>query len=134
MKPINVRPSSYIKFEVENNDKDSKFDFVVENIKVSVTGKHVIQDLNSEKIFYGKKSQKTHQTEFRAERVIKKKDNKLYANWKDCNNSFYSWIGKKRYRCITKWKNQIKFELDLPNYTTKSDLKGTTGIDNSKFT
>ena len=31
-------------------------------------------------------------------------------------------------------KNKIKFELDLSNYTEKSNLKEVTGIDLSKFT
>lgn len=30
-------------------------------------------------------------------------------------------------------KNKIKIELDLPNFETKSDLKGVTGIDTLKF-
>ena len=28
---------------------------------------------------------------------------------------------------------KVKFELDLSNYGTKSDLKNTTGVDTSKF-
>ena len=31
-------------------------------------------------------------------------------------------------------KNKTKVELDISNYETKFDLKGTTGIDSSKFT
>ena len=31
-------------------------------------------------------------------------------------------------------KNEMKVELDLSNYGTKSDLKGATDIDISKFT
>ena len=30
-------------------------------------------------------------------------------------------------------KSEIKFELGLSSYATKSDLKGATGIDTSKF-
>ena len=30
-------------------------------------------------------------------------------------------------------KSKIKVKLDLSNYVTKSNLKGTTGIDTSKF-
>ena len=30
-------------------------------------------------------------------------------------------------------EGKIKFELDLSNYTTKTDLKNETGIDTSKF-
>ena len=39
-----------------------------------------------------KKLQKASQHKFRIERVIKKKGDKLYANWKGYNNSFNSWI------------------------------------------
>ena len=57
-----------------------------------------ISDLNGEKIigtFYEKELPKTNQREFRIEKVIKEKDNKLYVKWKGYNNSFNSWIAKK---------------------------------------
>ena len=38
----------------------------------------------------------TDQKEFRIEKVIKKKRDKLYVKWKSYNNSFNSWIDKKR--------------------------------------
>ena len=38
---------------------------------------------------------KTNQTEFRTEKVIKRKDDKLYVEWKGYKNSFNSWIDKK---------------------------------------
>ena len=38
---------------------------------------------------------KTNQKEFRIEKVIKRKGNKLYVKWKGYNNSFNSWIDKK---------------------------------------
>ena len=38
--------------------------------------------------------QKTNQEEFRIEKVIKKKGNKLYVKWKGYDNSFSSWINK----------------------------------------
>ena len=44
--------------------------------------------------FYEKELQKTNQREFRAEKVIKRKSNKLYGKWKDCDSSFSSWIDK----------------------------------------
>ena len=46
--------------------------------------------------FYEKELQKTNQIEFRIENVIKKKENKLYVKWKGYDNSFNSWIDKKR--------------------------------------
>ena len=31
-------------------------------------------------------------------------------------------------------EGRVKFELDLPHYATKADLKNATGVDTSKFT
>ena len=45
--------------------------------------------------FYEKELQKTNQKEFRIEKVIKRKGNKLYVKWKEYNNSFNSCINKK---------------------------------------
>ena len=42
-----------------------------------------------------KKNCKTNQKEFRIEKLIKRKDDKLYVKWKGYNNSFNSWIDKK---------------------------------------
>ena len=59
---------------------------------------YVISDLNGEEIvgsFYGKGLQKNNQKEFRIEKVIKRKGNKLYVKWKEYNNSFKSWINTK---------------------------------------
>ena len=39
--------------------------------------------------------QKTNQKEYRAEKVIKRKCNKLLVEWKDYDSSFNSWINKK---------------------------------------
>ena len=39
--------------------------------------------------------QETNQPEFKVERVIKKKDYKLYVSWKGNDNSFNSSINKK---------------------------------------
>ena len=58
----------------------------------------VISDLNGEKIvgtFYKKEQQKTIQKEFRVERVMKRKGNKLYVKWQGYNNFLNSWIDKK---------------------------------------
>ena len=38
---------------------------------------------------------KTNQEEFKIEKVIKKKRNKLYVKWKGYDNSFNSWNDKK---------------------------------------
>ena len=45
--------------------------------------------------FYEKELQKTNQEEFRIEKVINEKGNKLYVKWKGHDNSFNSWIDKK---------------------------------------
>ena len=58
---------------------------------------HVINNLNGEEIigtFYEKELQKTNQKEFRIEKVIKRKGDKLYDKWKGYDNSLNSWIGK----------------------------------------
>ena len=72
--------------------------FVVSKIKDTVPWDYVISDLNGQKIagsFYGKELQKTSQEKCRIEKVIKRKGDKLYAEWKGYNNSFNSWIDKR---------------------------------------
>ena len=72
--------------------------FVVSKIKNTVPWTYVINDLNGEKIigiFYEKELQKTNQKEFRMEKVLKRKGDKLYVKWKGYSNSFNSWIDKK---------------------------------------
>ena len=64
---------------------------------------YVINDLNGEEIigtFYEKELQQTNQQEFRIEKIIKKKGGKLYVKWKRYDNSFNSWIDKKRLNQI----------------------------------
>ena len=72
--------------------------FVIKKVKNTVPWTYVINDLNGEEIigtFYEKELQKTNQKEFRIEKVIKRKGDKLYVKWKGYNNSFNSWIDKK---------------------------------------
>ena len=60
----------------------------------------VINDLNGEEIIgtvYEKEQQKTNQKEFRIEKVIKRKDDKLYVKWKGSDISFNSWVDKKDF-------------------------------------
>ena len=111
MKPIDVKNNSFTKYNEESNEKDSKFKikdhvrtskyknifakgytpnwsekiFIIKKIKNTVAWTYEINDLNGEKIvgsFYEKELQKTNQKEFRIEKVIKRKGNKLYAKWK----------------------------------------------------
>ena len=113
-------------FNKEVNDKDSKFKigdhvriskyknifakgytpnwfeeiFAIKNVKNTVPCTYVINDLNGEEIigrFYEKEEQKTNQKEFRIEKVIKKKGDKLYVKWKGYDSSIAGLI-KKRYQ------------------------------------
>ena len=59
---------------------------------------YVISDLNGEPIdgnFYEQELQRTNQQEFRIEKVIQRKGDKLCVKWKGLNNSFNSRIDKK---------------------------------------
>ena len=124
MKPIEVKDNAYIHSIKEVDDKDPKFKVgehvgiskyknmfakgytpnwseevsVIKEVKNTVPWTYVINDLNGEEIigtFYEKELQKTNQKEFRIEKVIKRKGDKLYVKWKGYDNSFNSWIDKK---------------------------------------
>ena len=58
-------------------------------IKCSYNGEEIIGT------FYEKELQKTNQQEFRIEKVIKRKGDKLYVKWKGYDSLFNSWIDKK---------------------------------------
>ena len=121
--PIDVKDNTYINTDKEINYKDPKFKvgdyvriskyknifakgympnwseevFVINKIKNTVPWTYVINDLNGEEItgtFYENELQKTNQKEFRIEKVIKRKGDKLYVKWKGYDNSFNSWINK----------------------------------------
>ena len=121
MKPIDVKDNTYINTDKEINNKDPKFKvddlvriskyknifakgympnwseevFVIKKVKNTVPWTYVINDLNGEEItgtFYEKELQKTNQEEFRIEKVIRRKGDKLYVKWEGYNNSFNSWI------------------------------------------
>ena len=71
---------------------------LLKKIKNTVPWTYVISDLNGGEFvgsFYEKEFQKTNQKEFRIEKVIKTKVNKLYIKWKGYNNYFNSWIDNK---------------------------------------
>ena len=124
MKPVDVKDNIYIDFKKESNDKNPKFKvgdyvriskcknifakgympnlpeeiFVIKKIKNTVPWTFVINDVNVEEIigtFYENELQGTSQQEFRIEKVIKRKGDKLYVKWKGYDNSFNSWIDKK---------------------------------------
>ena len=124
MKPVDVKDNTYIDFKKEVNNKDPKFKvgdhvriskykntfpkgytpnwseevFVVKKVRNTVPQTYVINDLYGEEIigtFYEKEEQKTNQQEFRIEKVIERKGDKLYVKWKGYDSSFNSWIDKK---------------------------------------
>ena len=121
VKPADVKQSTYTDSSKEINDKDPKLKigdfvriskykhffadgcvsnwseevFVIKKVKNAI---HVISDLKSEGIigtFYEKQLWKTIQKEFRAEKVIKRKGDKLYVKCKEYDSSFNSRIDKK---------------------------------------
>ena len=121
MKPIDVKDNTYINTSKKLNYKDPKFKvgdrvriskyknifakayipnwseevFVIKKVKNTVPWTYVINNLNGKEIigtFYENEFQKANQEEFRIEKVIKGKGNKMYVTWKGYNNSFNSWI------------------------------------------
>ena len=111
MKPVDVKDDAYIDFKKEFSDKDPKFKvgdcvktskyknlfakgytpnwskevFVVSKIKNTVPWTYLINYLNREEligVFYEKELQKTNEKEFKIEKVIKRKGDKLYVKWK----------------------------------------------------
>ena len=74
---------------------------MIKKVKNTVFLTYVIKDLKGEEVvaaFYEKrtaKKKKKNQKEFRVENVLKRKDIKLYVDWKGYNCSSNSWINKK---------------------------------------
>ena len=126
MKPVDVKSSTYVDFNKENNMEDPKFKvgnhvriskyknvfakgyspnwseeiFVIKKVKNTASWICIVSDLKGEEIvgtFYEKGLQKTNKKEFRVEKVIRRKSDKLYVKWKGYNNFFNSWIDKKRH-------------------------------------
>ena len=106
---------------------------------------YAISDLNGEGItgsFYEKEFQKTSQKEFRIEKVLKRKGDKLYVKWKEYSISFNSWINKKDLIKMSQYFpkpfnshfcDSIKIKIDLSNYATKTDIKKISHVDTSSF-
>ena len=72
---------------------------MIKKVRNIVSWTYFINDLNDDEIigtFYEKELKKTNQREFRIEKVIKKKGDKLYVKWKGFDSSFNSWIDKKK--------------------------------------
>ena len=123
IKPIDVKDNTYINTDKDTNDNGPKFKvgdrvkiskyknvfakgytpnwseeiFVIKKVKNTVPWTYAINDLNGEEImgtFYEKELQMMSQEEFRIEKVIKRKGDKMYVKWKGYDNSFNSWIDK----------------------------------------
>ena len=90
--------------------------------------------------FTKKNCKKTNQKQFGIEKVIKRKDNKLYVKQKGYINSPISWIEKKDIVQISEHfpkpkplGENVKIALDFFNYATKAELKSARGVDTSEF-
>ena len=71
---------------------------MIKEVENTVPWTYVINDLNDEEIigsFNEKELQKTNRKEFRIEKILKRKGDKLYVKWKGYDNSFNFWINKK---------------------------------------
>ena len=108
MKLVDIKNNSYIDSNKGVHDKDPKFKvgdhvriskyknifakgytpnwpeevFVIKEVKNTIPSTYVINDLNGEEIiatFYEKELQKSNQEEFRIEKVVKEKGDKLYV-------------------------------------------------------
>ena len=169
-KPIDAKDNTYIDFGKDINGNDPKFNvgdyvriskynniftkgytpiwseevFVIKEIKNTVSWTYVINDLNGEEItgtFYEKELQKIDQQEFRKEKVIRKKGDKLYVKWKGYDSSFNSWIDKKDLVYMSQYfpkpyksfGGDINVKVNLSNYATKTDLKNVSHVDFSSF-
>ena len=116
---------------------------MIKKVKDTVPLTDAIHELNREELtgtFYENELQKRNQKEFRIEKGMKRKGDKLYVKWNGYNNLLQNWIDKED---IIKMREyflkpnslgaNVKVELDLSNYVTKANLKKATGVDTSSF-
>ena len=72
--------------------------------------------------------------EFRIEKGIENKGDKLSVKWKSYDNSFKSWIDKKD---ILKWNDLFSKTIYIPvvkkSKSWKSDLKKATAVDTTNL-
>ena len=71
---------------------------MIKKVKNTVPLTYVISDLKGKEIvgtFYKKELQKINKKEFRIEKVIKRKGDKLYVKWNGYDISFNSWLIEK---------------------------------------
>ena len=123
-------------YSIHNQGKSVVAERFIRTLKNKITVKntvpwtYVISDLNNGQIIsslYGKELQKTSQKEFRIEKVIEKKGDKIYVKWEGYSDLFNSWIDQNEI------DQNIKVELDLSSYATKTDLKNVAHVDVSNF-
>ena len=137
MTPVDLKSNTYIDSSKEINKKDQKFKigdivrilkyksifekgyvpnwseevFVIKKVKSTVSWTYVISDIDGEKIvrtFYEKELEKNNQKEFIVEKVIKRKDDKLYVKWKGYDSSFNNWINKRRHYIMSEYFSDPK--------------------------
>ena len=73
---------------------------MIKKVNSTVSWTYVIGDLKGEEIvgtFFKNELQKANQKEFRIEKVIKRKSDKLYVEWKGYDHSPNSWIEKNSW-------------------------------------
>ena len=119
IKPTDVQSDFYAEYNEDFNEKGPKFKigdyvriskyknifakgctqnwseevFIISKIKNKIPWTYAISDLNDETIarsFYEKELQKTNQNEYRVEKVIKRKGDKLYFKLKGFDSRFDS--------------------------------------------
>ena len=83
---------------------------------------YIISDLIGEEVvgtFYEKELPKTNQEEFRAEKLIERKVDKIYVKWKGCNSFFNSCIDRKHIVSMSEYflkpkssGRKVKVQLD----------------------
>ena len=68
---------------------------MIKKLRNTVQWTYVVNDINCEEIagtFYKKELQKISKKEFRIDKAIRRKVDRLYLKWKGCEDSFSSWI------------------------------------------
>ena len=165
-----IKDNTYTDFKKEVNDKNPKFKvgdhvriskykniftkgympnwseeiFIIKKIKNTVPWTCVINDHNGEEIigtFYENHLQGTSQKEFRIEKVLKKKGDKLYVKQKGYVILIIIELIKKALHKMSPYFSKpyepfggdINVTVDLSNYATKDDIKNITHVDTSNL-